>query len=63
MNFFPHHLSYFTQNDIAQTEFGPWTVKDDSGDSMSVDQWIEKDINARVDVYLENGSSQETRDQ
>lgn len=52
MNFFPHHLSYFTQNEIAQTEFGPWTAKDINAGSVTVDQWIENDINARVDAYL-----------
>ena len=61
MNFFPHHLSYFTQNDIAQTEFGPWTVKNGSGDSLTVDQWIEKDINDRVDAYLA-GRSESSRE-
>ena len=52
MNFFPHHLSYFTQNEIAQTEHGPWTAKDVNAGSVTVDQWIENDIRARVDAYV-----------
>ena len=52
MNFFPHHLSYFTQNEIAQTEYGPWTAEDVNEGSVAVDQWIENDIRARVDAYV-----------
>jgi len=39
----PHHLSYFSKNELAQTPYGPWTVG-----GSAVDEFVYSDLDARL---------------
>lgn len=41
----PHHLSYFSKNELAQTPYGPWTVG-----GSAVDEFVYSDLGARLDA-------------